>query len=310
MDRRNRDMESTFLTVVSCPLCGSEEWDNVFQGNLRLHHAIQFDPVNYACTASSLASYFDIVKCKQCGVSYSQIRASDEMLEYLYCNVVDEVYLDEEEGRYRTFRSTLGDLNRWCPERGRLFEVGSYTGIFLELARESGWEVYGIEMSEWARKIARERRKLELFSSLDALQEFTPGSFNSVVMWDVIEHLPNPGEMIDQASRVLKFGGILGLSTIVLDSMSAKVCQRKYPFLMEMHLVYFTRDTLTRLLEQHGFKVVGYKRHRRYVSFTYALSKFPVLSSLKKKSVLRRFIDHRYFVSSMGLRDVYARKIR
>jgi len=193
------------------------------------------------------------------------------------------------------------------PAKGSLCEIGCYTGIFLEQARQQGWDVCGVELSDWARTIASERRGLRCYSSIEQARQAS-SLFDSVVLWDVIEHVPDPRSMINQAYNMLKPGGTLGLSTIVLDSLSARVLRHKYPFLMEMHLIYFTRMTLTRLLEECGLEVISYKRHRRYVTLAYALGKYPVFNVLKRIKPLWAVLGRTYFVSSIGLRDVFAKK--
>jgi 2-polyprenyl-3-methyl-5-hydroxy-6-metoxy-1,4-benzoquinol methylase len=188
-----------------------------------------------------------------------------------------------------------------------LCEIGCYTGIFLEQAREKGWDVCGVELSNWARGIASGRRGVRCYSSVEEVNQ-TATKFDGVVMWDVIEHVPEPRRLVSQAAAMLKPGGVLGLSTIVLDSLSARVLRGRYPFLMEMHLIYFTRRTLTALLEECGLEIVLYKRHRRYVTLSYALGKYPVFSILKRIRPLWAKLGGLYFVSSVGLRDVFARK--
>ena len=304
------DVEKGMETVDQCPLCGCEEKHRVYRGTLERGAEKVFSVQDYSCTGAGLAKYSDIVACDQCGVLYLKTKPSEEMLNRLYSDVIDAVYLEEEEGRRKTFKGLVSDLNSLPGQRGRLFEVGAYTGLFLELARRSGWEVHGLELSRWGRKVAKERRGLDLLTSLDELTRFPQGYFEAVVMLDVIEHLSDPGDMIDSISRVLKKGGILVLSTIMLDSLSARVLGSKYPFLMLMHLVYFNKKTMSDFLERHGFDVIYFKKHRRYVSFKYLFEKVGFLSKIMGGSAIGRFLAKQYFVSSVGIRDVYARKTR
>lgn len=296
------------MPVESCPLCGSRDRRIVYKGTLGPADIRDPHPDNYACTASSLAMYGDLFRCEACGLIYAGFQPSERRLGLLYQQVVDRVYEQEEEGRCRTFAKAVGDLTVLCPAKGRLCDIGCYTGVFLELARERGWDVYGLELSDWARAIARDRRNLRCFASFAEMKNLGNAFLDAVVMWDVIEHVPHPRQLVTQAGGLLKPGGVLGLSTIVLDSLSARILGRRYPFLMEMHLVYFTRKTLVRLLEECGFDVVAYRRHRRYVSVAYVLGKFAVFRPLKKVEPLWRRMGQCFFSSSVGLRDVYARK--
>lgn len=280
----------------------------LYPGRLDIRDFAGADVANYACTASSLARYFDIMQCSGCRLVYAGFRPSEQMLAKLYGQVVDSLYEQEEEGRRRTFRRAVERLNAECPAKGRLCEIGCYTGIFLEQARQQGWDVCGVELSDWARTIASKKRGLRCYSSMEQASQ-TGSLFDSVVLWDVIEHVPDPRSMIRQAHNMLQPGGTLGLSTIVLDSLSARVLRHKYPFLMEMHLIYFTRKTLTRLLAECGFEIMSYKRHRRYVTLAYALGKYPMFNFLKRIKPLWDIMGRTYFVSSIGLRDVFAKKL-
>ena len=289
-------------------MCGSGERDVVFRGNVDVSTLSRHDSFHYACTASSIGKYADIVRCRRCDVVYLASRPSDEALDRLYRSVVDNTYLEEEEGRYKTFAEALRDTNRHAPGKGTMLEIGSYTGVFLELARKDGWSGAGVEPSDWARDVAKRKRGIDLLPSVSDLAGHERESFDCVIMWDVIEHLGDPRGMLETARDLLKPGGLLGLSTITIDSLSARLLRGRYPFLMQMHLVYFTRKTLIRLLEESGFEVLEYKRHRRYVTYAYLISKFPALSFLKRAPLLWDFLERTYFISSVGLRDVYARK--
>lgn len=296
-----------FIVNPPCPICGSEDKFIIFHGNLPSETA-DYDPVLYACTSSHLAKYVDIVRCASCDVLYLSSRPDDKSLTKLYSDVVDHTYVAEGGGRHRTFATALADLNSIALYKGNMLEVGAYTGIFMELAQKSGWTVTGVEISKWAREEAFKARGLSLKASFDEVDDNLAGKFDCVVMWDVIEHVPYPDEYIKKSWGFLKKGGILALSTITLDSLSARLLSSHYPFLMQMHLVYFTRKTLVNLLEKNGFRVVSYKRHKRYVTYAYLFSKFSFLSHLLKINFLRYFLEKNYFISSVGLRDIYAVK--
>jgi hypothetical protein len=115
--------------------------------------------------------------------------------------------------------------------------------------------------------------------------------------------------MIKDAAALIKPGGLLGLSTMMLDSLSARLLKEKYPFLMEMHLVYFTRYTMINLLKKCGFEVLVYKRHARYVSFLYMLSRIKSMAVVYKNPWLANVLKQHFVRLSVGVRDIYARKM-
>tara|TARA_B100001964_G_C14251468_1_gene610138 strand:+ start:975 stop:1883 length:909 start_codon:yes stop_codon:yes gene_type:complete len=296
--------------TAACPLCRSEKKDIVFAGNIDKDDILKLDPADYACTSNALARYVDIVKCEDCGIVYLKYRPSEEILTRLIGSVLDDKYLMEEKGRHKTFSRVLSDVNQLNPKKGKMLEIGSYTGVFLKMARKSGWHVLGVEPCVWAREISLKNHNLDILPSINDLDKHVSSSFDFIAMWDVIEHLVDPGDVLNKISRLLKPGGGLGISTIMLDSIAAKLLGKRYPFLMQMHLVYFTRETLNRELNKRGFDVLRNKRHRRYVSYDYLFGKFTILNRLKKIPFLKNILKKYYFVSSVGLRDVYSKKIK
>lgn len=297
-----------YVTVEDCPLCHSRKKGIYYHGTNKNTESKAFDKNIYACTSSGYGRFPDILQCLDCHMIYSSKRPTPDALKDMYTQVEDNLYLQEEAGRVKTFGAALDDLNRFCPKRGKLFEIGSYTGVYLEVAKSKGWAVCGAEFSSWARQVALQKRSLKLLSSADDLPKEENGTYDAVVLWDVIEHVSDPNALINRAAELLKEGGVIGVSTMVLDSVSAKMMRQKYPFLMEMHLLYFTRKTLEGILKNYGFDICAYQRHKRYVSLAYLLGKFPGLSSLLKHPRIGTMLQKRFMRLSVGVRDVYARK--
>ncbi len=296
-----------YVTVDHCPMCHSKKSSIYYKGTSTVTTKA-VDASVYACTSSGYGRFPDILKCSDCHLMYSSRRPTPKALQDIYTQVEDNLYLQEEAGRLKTFGVAIDDLNRFCPKRGKLFEIGSYTGVYLEIAKKKGWDVEGAEFSAWARQIALQKRGLKLLASTDELPKEKNGTYDAVVLWDVIEHVSDPNALIKKAADLLKSGGVIGVSTMVLDSVSAKLMRKKYPFLMEMHLLYFTRKTLEGILKNHGFEICAYQRHKRYVSLSYLFGKFPGLSLLIKHPKINSMLQQRFMRLSVGVRDVYARK--
>lgn len=297
-----------YVIVKDCPLCHSTKKDIFYKGTNINSEDKALDVSSYACTSSGYGRFPDIFQCEECDLIYSSKRPTPESLEDIYSKVEDELYLREEAGRVKTFQAALKDLNSFCPQRGKIFEIGSYTGVYLELARKAGWECQGAEFSAWARKVALEKRGVSLFSSIDEMSPIEKGTFDALVLWDVIEHVADPNTLVAKASELLKDGGVIGVSTMVLDSISAKFMKKKYPFLMEMHLLYFTRKTLENMLTLHGFEILSYRRHKRYVSLAYVAGKLPLVSFFLKYPAVKKVLQDHFICLSLGVRDIYARK--
>src|SRR5581483_5194972 len=76
---------------------------------------------------------------------------------------------------------------------------------------------------------------------------FAPGSFDVVTMWDVIEHFPDPAAEVREVHRLLRPGGLVGITTMNVESLVARLLGPRWPWLMQMHLYYFSVRTLRAL---------------------------------------------------------------
>jgi hypothetical protein len=282
------------MQPAACALCGS--------GRLRLRHprrhatadATASAPSAYNCTSFGHRSHEPIWACSDCGVLFQWPRPSAAELLDAYGDVEDPVYVAERANRYLTFERVLARLG---PAEGRrLLDVGAYCGYFLDVARSAGFRAEGLELSRWA---ADQARSLGLTVHGETLaQRVTAGDhYDVVTMWDVIEHLDDPGTELARVHALLEPGGRLWLSTIDAGSRVARLLGRRWPWLMDMHLFYFDRTTLRRLLEDVGFVDVDISLYSHVVSGRYLLEK--VGASFRPLAPLAR-----------GVRAVTPRRVR
>jgi 2-polyprenyl-3-methyl-5-hydroxy-6-metoxy-1,4-benzoquinol methylase len=187
-----------------------------------------------------------------------------------YADVEDPLYELERESRYLTFRRVADVLG---PANGRsLLDVGAYCGYFLDVARERGFRAEGIELSRWA---VEQARRLGVTVHRETLGEraATGARYDVVTLWDVIEHVADPRTELEAAFRLLNPGGALYVATIDAGSPVARLLGRRWPWLMDMHLYYFNRETIAVLLDQVGFDVETIGHYTHVVSVDYLLRK-------------------------------------
>ena len=261
---------------VVCNLCGQDDW--VVQFPATMNGRLP-DVSAFRCTSAEYGSHAQIVRCNQCGLVYANPRWSDEELVALYEAVEDNTYSEEREGRELTFRKHLQAMERVVGQaNGRsLLDVGAYIGVFVEVAQQAGWNAYGVEPSQWAVDEAR-RHGLSLIQGTQDAPALAGCQFDVVTMWDVIEHVTDPGGEIAKARRLLKPGGWLLLHTMDSDSKLARLMGGRWPWLMDMHLTYFSQKTLAALLEKHGFEVIWSGAQGRYLRLGYVATRIAGLN--------------------------------
>ena len=313
-DTPSPGQEDNLAEPVACNLCGASEARLLFPDTLG-HDRRSGPSERYRCTSSGYGRHHAIVKCTRCGLVYASPREREDTIRHSYEAVVDELYVEERRGRVLTFERNFRPLQALVGDvaRPRLLDVGCYVGIFLEIAAQHGWEAWGVEPSHWAAEEAR-RRGLRVTTGTLASAGLAPGSFDVVTLWDVIEHLTDPKAEMQRVNRLLRPGGLVCIHTIDIDSLLPRILGPRWPWLMEMHIYYFSGRTLARLLELTGFEVIRQLPQGRYVLLDYLLAQLgassPALSRLLRAGARRLGIGDWPISINLGdLFTTFARKV-
>ena len=258
---------------VACNLCGQRNVRVLYPSTLAVDHS-RPDTTHFRCTTATYGVHPTIVKCNNCGLVYANPRLDSNSIDESYSRVDDPLYIEEREGRVLTFRRNLRPLEQMIrtPSPHQLLDVGCHIGVMLEIAQERGWQAVGVEPSAWAAARASERG-LKVINATLANAHLPSNSFDAVTLWDVVEHLTNPAADLSQVHRVLKPGGMVGIHTIDIESVLARIMGPRWPWLMEMHLYYFSPRTLGAMLEQIGFQIERMIYQGRYLRLGYLLTR-------------------------------------
>jgi len=262
---------------VLCDLCGSDDSRVRFPSTLP--DGAAGDLSAFQCTSSGYGKHHTIVQCLKCGLVYANPRYNSGETLTKYETVEDPLYVEEREGRVLTFERHLRPLEDIMPpgDGRRLLDVGCHVGVFVEIAARHGWDAWGVEPSHWAAAYAQQAG-LQVVEGTLATAGFDAASFDVVTMWDVIEHVEQPSVEVRAAFRLLKPGGLLVIHTMDLNSLFARLMGQRWPWLMEMHIYYFTRRTLAMLLERAGFQILSVRPQGRYLRLGYLATRIAAYS--------------------------------
>lgn len=230
------------MGLVKCNLCGADDYTVVFpKGYAQVHR---------------------IVRCNRCSLMYANPQESidcEAFEEYAKKAQSEEFqqYFNKQHVQLPDNLRVLEVLNEMFPQRGKLLEIGSYLGIFLEKIRAAGWDVTGLEPFHTVAEYSRKTYGLNVVEKLLPEAKFADGQFDVVMMLHVIEHLPSPADYVREIRRILKPGGALVVETPRFDSLMFKVMGRRERSLSNCdgHIYFFTVPSLSELLERNGFKV-------------------------------------------------------
>jgi 2-polyprenyl-3-methyl-5-hydroxy-6-metoxy-1,4-benzoquinol methylase len=252
------------LEFVACAVCGSRD-------ATYLHRK-----------PSPEGEVFPIVRCTACGLVYVNPRRRQETLTRLYRDAVYfqggrdlasgyNDYIGDQEIHRLFFNRQLDLLEEHVNAPGRLLDVGCAVGFLLAEARRRGWRTTGIELSAFAADYARTTLGLDVHRKTLREAHFPAGSFDAIVMDDVIEHLGDPEAELREAWRIVRTGGALLLHTPNADSPWYRVLRTHWVHLKPgEHLYYFSPSTLATLLAKVGFRVLltrpsGKPTHLEYI---------------------------------------------
>jgi SAM-dependent methyltransferase len=215
-----------------------------------------------------------LLQCESCGFITANLTLTQAELERLYSTAyfTGEEYNDYVAERAlieRHFEERLRVLARYvdAPQSRTLFEVGCAYGFFLNVAQREFKSVSGIDISADAVAYAKEQLHLDAAAG-DFATVRVSEPVDVVCMWDTIEHLAEPDAYVRKAAEILRPGGHLAITTGDIGSWVARLRGRRWRQIHPpTHLHYFSRATLTRFLESHGFHVTfcGYEGMYRSV---------------------------------------------
>jgi hypothetical protein len=88
--------------------------------------------------------------------------------------------------------------------------------------------------------------------------KFTPDfSPNVICMWDVIEHLKNPREILERANQISAPNGYILITTGDIKSLNARIRGPKWRLIHPpTHLHYFSKKSITKILHDTGYENV------------------------------------------------------
>ena len=228
----------------------------------------------YVCKADNKCKWgqdgpFCIYTCHVCGLKYVTPRLNDQELNNLY-NAPDrrwqinikEYYEPTLEFRMKSiYPDRIKLIENKLKSKGKILDFGCNVGGFLKVAKDTGWDVYGIEVNKYAASQAIKR-----LSSPDKIHcgdltdlNVPKNFFDVITLWDVIEHLTNPNEILQSCYHFLSDDGIIVIDCPNSDSFEFNYLHDKSVGVSgDIHLSYFNQESIQFLLKQNNFEIIDF----------------------------------------------------
>jgi len=215
-----------------------------------------------------------LCRCEKCGLlQMSPMPTVSELIDYYQKYDV----IGEREPYYQNMwganalRAPEGQDVRerffWAKKLGKNFgktlDIGSGPGLFLRLVKKNGGEAVGVELN--ARAAERSAREIGVRVISGTIDNVADRDFDTITLWDLLEHVRDPKGLVVDCALRLKSGGRLFIETpdeaslldrAVLTLAKLGISGPASTFYGLHHLVLFRPQTVRRLLEDNGFKIV------------------------------------------------------
>lgn len=239
------------MSKLACRICQSADLAQV------LHYAQTPRNIERLLTTDELARdsavELHVARCDNCGhVQLTEQLQADYYEDYLMSHSHAKKMQEFQRKQASEF------LDHFGLREGRIFEAGCGDGQFSAILREMGSEVLANDPSDKALDACREKGLDTIggYVTRGAFPELH-GTFDAVIARQVLEHVPDPNDFLEELRNLLKPGGV-GL--IEVPSLEQALEHDRFFDFFPDHLSYFSDTTLTHVCTRNHFEVVQISR--------------------------------------------------
>ena len=241
IDEKTGKVSKKYLKKINCPICKISDFEeHLFEKN-----------------------GFDFVRCEKCELIYTNPQPKVDLIEKIYKNsesseIWRKLQSSNKEISWKRdyYFDTINFISKYIDisKKVELLDLGCNNGLFLEYVREkTNWYNLGIDLNEKAIEEAKKKKLNVINCDYDLLDR----DFDIITMFGVMEHIPNPYELLEKIILKQKNKDKWYFSMIVPNMFSLF-----HFFLKENspsidgreHILYFSINSINNLLNKLGFK--------------------------------------------------------
>ncbi|MDC7127049.1 MAG: methyltransferase domain-containing protein, partial [Spirochaetales bacterium] len=207
------------------------------------------------------------VKCAECGLVYQNPQPEQSELVERYDGEYFDYEIENEDSFYNLMKLGLNDIGFFeienaiinkCLTSGdkpSFLDIGCATGRLIYEMSKRGWNVKGVEVCKASAEYGIKERSLDIRIMPFEDCCFQDKSFDVVHCSHLIEHLTSPDSFVEEASRVLKPGGLFIITTPDIGGFQSKLFGSEWRSAIEDHMFLFSYKDLKTLCEKKGFSI-------------------------------------------------------
>ncbi|WP_166386098.1 class I SAM-dependent methyltransferase [Polaribacter sp. 11A2H] len=162
---------------------------------------------------------------------------------------IDKVY---QSVKNITLKRKLALINSFKTEAKNILDVGAGTGDFLKICTSNNWNVFGVEPSVDARRIAKEKGVFLEEELLDIQNK----KFDVITLWHVLEHVEKLSDYISKLKELLSENGRLIIAVPNHKSDDAKYYKEYWAaFDVPRHIWHFSQNSIQKIFSEDNMEV-------------------------------------------------------
>jgi len=239
----NQKPKNEFFHIRKCPLCSTNSSKEVFE----------IDGFSYH-------------ECLSCKSLYTKPHLRDGVLDALYSDGMYQVYQDKLVKKGKEIRKGVLEERKYSQIDGlldksapTLLDIGCGGGTFLDVCKQNGWHVEGVDPSLSASQSALENYKINVHHGDFNKIKFNK-TFDVITLWGVLEHMSDPISTIKKAKGLLSKDGIIVFEVPSADCFISEYL-KKYNFSPTRyiesgrHNIFFSREAIRQIAENFSLKI-------------------------------------------------------
>lgn len=225
---------------TTCPICGSNKLKK---------------------TLLKRWSECSFVRCGGCNLIFQNPQESIKRTKERYNDDYFQYEVKNQHNFFNLVEKTLLDFDLFniIPERSRILEVGSATGLFLKYMNEKGHDAVGVEICKESVDYGRKNYNVNLLNCTLEEAGFSDNSFDFIHFSHLIEHLNDPESFLNTVNRILKKDGYVMVTTPNSKGLFSRIYSENWRCIVTDHLFLFDKDNLKKLLLKCNFQIAGIK---------------------------------------------------
>jgi len=294
---KSNEVEKSTLNHSLCKLCGSKNFLFIFSKDegSRVANCLNCDLVfvsplpnqNYLNSINKTSSQNVQSKNFETFLKISQSKQKELGLQEK--NFIKMMQATETQESLKTkYRKRFKLIKRFSFHKGRLLDLGCGEGHFLKHATLQGWDVSGVDLkaenTEFAKKVLQIKN---IHCAPLGEAPFTEKTFDIVTFYDLIEHVSDPLGELKKVYKLLQPGGLVVISTPNIKN-SIFMKNRWSGYAVKDHVYFFSKKTLTKMLQRAGLKVIFSKTENAKKGLLVPKESLPGKIRIKPKSLLGR----------------------